>query len=69
MSIPSSPSLNTAAVAAVKQCKSILPLSSHEIAGRAYSNHEKQGRADGHDVEEWLCAEAELTAERFAESE
>jgi hypothetical protein len=69
MSIPSSPSLNTAASAAVKQRKSPLPLAAQEIACRAYYNHKKQGGVDGRDVEEWLCAEAELMAERFAESE
>jgi Protein of unknown function (DUF2934) len=32
-----------------------------EIRRRAYELYEERGRADGHDVEDWLRAEAEIT--------
>ncbi len=31
-----------------------------EIAQRAYCLYESRGREDGHDMEDWLCAEQEL---------
>jgi len=33
-----------------------------EIRRRAYAFYEQRGREDGHDVDDWLRAEAELTA-------
>jgi DUF2934 family protein len=33
-----------------------------EIRHRAYALFEERGREDGHDVDDWLRAEAELTA-------
>jgi hypothetical protein len=33
-----------------------------EIRRRAYAFFEERGREDGHDVDDWLRAEAELTA-------
>ena len=35
-----------------------------EVARRAYFAYVNQGSANGHDVQHWLAAEAELTAER-----
>ena len=35
-----------------------------EVARRAYFAYENQGSADGHSVQHWLAAEAELIAER-----
>jgi len=32
-----------------------------EIAARAYEIYEREGRQPGHDLENWLRAEAELT--------
>ena len=32
-----------------------------QIARRAYELYEARGREDGHDLEDWLCAEAEIT--------
>lgn len=32
-----------------------------EIRRRAYELYEERGREDGHDVEDWLRAEAEIT--------
>jgi hypothetical protein len=40
------------------------PPSPEEVAFRAYLNFQNHGAADGHDVEDWLRAEAELMAER-----
>ncbi len=33
-----------------------------EIRRRAYTLYEQRGREDGHDLDDWLHAEAELTA-------
>ena len=33
-----------------------------EIRRRAYELYEARGREDGHDLDDWLCAEAEITA-------
>lgn len=35
-----------------------------EVACRAYALYEQGGRQDGHDVEHWFMAEAQLSAER-----
>jgi hypothetical protein len=35
-----------------------------EVARRAYFAYENQGSLEGHDVQHWLTAEAELIAER-----
>jgi hypothetical protein len=32
-----------------------------EIRRRAYELYEERGRGDGHDIEDWLRAEAEIT--------
>ena len=37
------------------------PASCDEIARRAYYLYEAHGRSDGHDVDDWLEAERELT--------
>jgi hypothetical protein len=34
------------------------------VAMRAYLNYQNHGAADGHDVEDWLAAEAALCAEQ-----
>jgi len=34
-----------------------------EIRRRAYALYEQRGREDGHDLDDWLHAEAELTAQ------
>ena len=36
-------------------------LSREAIARRAFALYEKRGRQDGHDVDDWLLAERELT--------
>lgn len=36
-----------------------------EIAARAYLNYQKRGASEGSHTEDWLQAEAELTAERL----
>lgn len=38
--------------------------SAEAVAVRAYLNYENHGAADGHDVEDWLAAEAALRAEQ-----
>lgn len=61
------PSLEKAIIAS-ENCRDSLPkITAHDIACRAHLNHERQSESDNHEVDEWLCAEAELTAERFVE--
>ena len=38
--------------------------STSEVAGRAYANFLSQGSQHGHDVDDWLNAEAQLQEER-----
>jgi hypothetical protein len=38
------------------------PSLEEKIRLRAYTLYEERGRADGHDVDDWLRAEAELNA-------
>ena len=38
--------------------------SADEVARRAYFTYVNQGSLQGHEVQHWLAAEAELTAER-----
>lgn len=38
------------------------PNHEQEIRRRAYAFYEERGREDGHDIEDWLRAEAELNA-------
>ena len=44
-----------------------LNFSSEEIAERAYQIYEREGRADGKDMDHWLQAERELREERAQE--
>jgi hypothetical protein len=39
------------------------PNREEEIRRRAYALYEQRGREDGHDVDDWLRAEAEVTAQ------
>jgi hypothetical protein len=36
----------------------------HQIRSRAYELYESRGREDGHDTEDWLQAETELTEKK-----
>lgn len=36
----------------------------HQISLRAYELYEARGREDGHDIEDWLQAETELTEKK-----
>jgi Protein of unknown function (DUF2934) len=44
-------------------CESAVDLR-EQIRRRAYEFYERRGREDGHEVEDWLQAEAELAGER-----
>jgi len=35
-----------------------------QIRERAYELYESRGREDGHDLEDWLCAEEEIAREK-----
>ncbi|MBZ5571834.1 MAG: DUF2934 domain-containing protein [Acidobacteriia bacterium] len=39
------------------------PSLEEEIRRRAYALYEQRGREEGHDIDDWLHAEAELTAQ------
>jgi hypothetical protein len=42
------------------------PLLEHEIRLRPYDLYEQQGRMDGHSVEHWLHAEADILRKIFS---
>jgi hypothetical protein len=42
------------------------PLLEHEIRLRAYDLYEQRGRMDGHSVEDWLHAEAQILGQIFS---
>ncbi len=46
-----------------------LELTEEYIRERAYQLYEQRGRQDGHDVEDWLQAEAEIFGEKSSASE
>ena len=37
----------------------------YQIRRRAYELYEERGREDGHELEDWLCAEEEITSKKF----
>ena len=51
-------------IAINKQNKIVFAPSADEVARRAYFSYVNQGALQGHDVQHWLDAEAELIAER-----
>jgi hypothetical protein len=53
-----------AAAAALSQNESNFTPSPDEVARRAYFSYVNQGSLDGHEVQHWLAAEAQLIAER-----
>ena len=59
----SGPSPAAAAEEADLEAKGFMP-SSDEVARKAYFAYENEGSKPGRDVQHWLTAEAELTAER-----
>tara|TARA_R110002049_G_scaffold260896_4_gene436975 strand:- start:1202 stop:1489 length:288 start_codon:yes stop_codon:yes gene_type:complete len=69
MNEPQIPSLHHAITNAAECRHSLPPLTAKQIARRAYLIYQTHGCSNGHDVADWLCAESELTAERFAQCE
>jgi hypothetical protein len=53
-----------ASTASVSQGEIDFTPSPDEVARRAYFTYENQGSRQGHEVQHWLAAEAELIAER-----
>jgi len=51
-------------VADLNQTEATFVPSPDEVARRAYFTYVNQGSLQGHDVQHWLAAEAELIAER-----
>jgi hypothetical protein len=51
-------------LASAPQPISSISLSSDEVARRAYFTYVNQGSREGHEVQHWLTAEAELISER-----
>jgi len=62
--LDSAKSTPSGALAPQDQSVNSPPPSAEEVAYRAYLNFQNHGSAPGHDVEDWLRAEAELEAER-----
>jgi hypothetical protein len=60
---PSAPSSAAATEEADLEAKGFMP-STDEVARKAYFTYENEGSKPGRDVQHWLAAEAELTAER-----
>ena len=56
--------LRPAAIAPLSQNEKNFSPSSDEVARKAYFSHVNQGSSQGHEVQHWLAAEAELIAER-----
>jgi len=50
--------------ASAQQHESPFPNVEDQIRRRAYELYEQRGREDGHDVEDWLLAEEEVTQKR-----
>ena len=59
---PSPPASDAAGIrfVAVENFREQLREFSEVIAARAYERYERRGRADGHALEDWCCAEAEI---------
>jgi hypothetical protein len=58
MAVKASSLQGTKSGASTKRCPTI-----EEIAARSYQLYLARGREEGHDVEDWLAAEAQLSAE------
>jgi hypothetical protein len=54
--------------AAPVQQVSVSTDSQEAIRSRAYSIYEQRGREHGHDLDDWLIAEAELAGKAYAQS-
>jgi len=52
--------VNSTTLSKMPKTKPPEPLVEHEIRLRAYDLYEQRGRADGHALEDWLQAEAEI---------
>jgi hypothetical protein len=57
------PPLTTATKKLEQDAKDFVP-APDEVARKAYFSYENEGSRPGRDVQHWLAAEAELTAER-----
>ena len=57
------PPLTTATKKLEQDAKDFVP-AADEVARRAYFTYENEGSRPGRDVQHWLAAEADLTAER-----
>ena len=55
----------TSIVATISTLETTMPIASlaEQIRNRAYQLWEQRGREDGHDVEDWTQAEAEILAQ------
>jgi hypothetical protein len=56
------------ATAAPVQQVSVSTDSPEAIRSRAYSIYEQRGREHGHDLDDWLIAEAEVAGKAYAQS-
>jgi hypothetical protein len=60
---PPAPSPTAATKESEREARDFVP-SPDELARKAYFSYENEGSRPGRDVQHWLAAEAELTAER-----
>ena len=53
----------------MKAPRQVPEVSHDEIARRAYQRYEQRGAMDGHDLDDWLAAEQELSRERKTDNQ
>jgi hypothetical protein len=60
---PAAPSTAAVTTESEREAKDFVP-APDEVARKAYFSYENEGSRPGRDVQHWLAAEAELTADR-----
>jgi Protein of unknown function (DUF2934) len=58
--------MNSTTLSTMAKTQPTEPLLEHEIRLRAYDLYEQRGRMDGHSVEDWLHAEAQILGQIFS---
>jgi len=58
--------MNSTTLSNLARTKPPEPLLEHEIRLRAYDLYDRRGRVDGHALEDWLQAEAEILGKIFS---
>jgi len=58
--------MNSTTLSTMDKTRPTEPLLEHEIRLRAYDLYEQRGRMDGHALEDWLNAEAQILRQTFS---